>query len=32
MVGDLPRVELFCRTPKTGWDVWGNEVDNSVTL
>ena len=21
-----PRVELFCRTRRAGWDVWGNEV------
>lgn len=27
LCGDLPRVELFCRYPAEGWDVWGNEVD-----
>lgn len=32
LLGELPRVELFCRTPKTGWDVWGNEVESSVAL
>ena len=21
------RLEMFCRTPANGWDVWGNEVD-----
>ena len=26
LVGELPRIELFCRTPVDGWDVWGNEV------
>lgn len=26
LVGKLPRVELFCRNPKDGWDVWGNEA------
>jgi len=26
LVGKLPRVELFCRHPADGWDVWGNEV------
>lgn len=26
LFGDLPRVELFCRTRREGWDVWGNEV------
>ena len=24
LVGKLPRVELFCRHPAAGWDVWGN--------
>ena len=26
LVGELPRIELFCRTPVEGWDVWGNEA------
>ena len=26
LVGKLPRVELFCRHPADGWDVWGNEA------
>ena len=26
LVGELPRVELFCRHPAAGWDVWGNEA------
>ncbi len=26
LVGELPRVELFCRHPAEGWDVWGNEA------
>lgn len=26
MYPDLPKVELFCRTPREGWDAWGNEV------
>lgn len=26
MYPDLPRVELFCRTPRSGWAVWGNQV------
>lgn len=25
MYPELPRVELFCRTPKDGWGVWGNQ-------
>lgn len=32
LIGDLSRVELFARTQTEGWDVWGNEVDNSITL
>ena len=32
LMGDLPRVELFARQETSGWDVWGNEVDNSITL
>ncbi len=26
LVGDLPRIELFARDKKQGWDSWGNEV------
>lgn len=26
LVGELPRIELFCREPAEGWDVWGNEA------
>lgn len=32
LCGDLPRVELFCRFPEDGWDVWGNEVDSDIDL
>ena len=32
LFGDLLRVELFCRYPRNGWDVWGNEVESSVAL
>ena len=31
-MGDLPRVELFARQSPPGWDVWGNEVTNSIVL
>lgn len=27
-----PMIELFARTSSPGWDVWGNEVNSSVTL
>ena len=32
LCGDLPRVELFCRYPESGWDVWGNEVESDIDL
>jgi len=30
--GDLPRLELFARQQSEGWDVFGNEVENSISL
>ena len=32
LIGDVPRIELFARQTTPGWDVWGNEVDCSITL
>lgn len=32
LCGDLPRIELFARNKASGWDVWGNEVENSIEL
>lgn len=32
LMGDLPRIELFARQTSVGWDVWGNEVENSIAL
>jgi len=32
LMGDLPRVELFARNETAGWDVFGNQVTNSITL
>ena len=32
LMGDQPRVELFARQQTPGWDVWGNEVECSITL
>ena len=29
---DGPYLELFARRPRTGWDVWGNEVENSIKI
>ena len=30
--GDLPRIELFAREKTEGWDIWGNELKNDITL
>ena len=32
LVGNLPRVELFARQKSEGWDVFGNEVEESINL
>ena len=32
IIGNLPRIELFARQKTKGWDVWGNEVENDITL
>ena len=32
LMGDLPCIELFARQASPGWNVWGNEVDSSITL
>ena len=32
LMGDLPRVELFARQPSEGWDIWGNELENTATI
>jgi len=32
LLGNRRRLEMFCRESKQGWDVWGNEVDNSITI
>lgn len=32
LCGDIPRIELFAREKKSGFDVWGNEVDSDVIL
>jgi N6-adenosine-specific RNA methylase IME4 len=32
LCGDLPRLELFAREKKEGWDVWGNEVNDSIII
>jgi N6-adenosine-specific RNA methylase IME4 len=27
-----PRLEMFARDKRNGWDVWGNEVESDITL
>ena len=29
---NVPKIELFARQNVDGWDAWGNEVENSITL
>jgi N6-adenosine-specific RNA methylase IME4 len=31
-VSPQPRIELFARQKKEGWDVWGNEVESDIVL
>lgn len=30
LMGDVPRIELFARERKAGWDAWGNEIESEV--
>ncbi|MDE1866144.1 MAG: DNA methyltransferase [Thaumarchaeota archaeon] len=32
MGNDCTKIELFARQKTEGWDVWGNEVENSIEL
>jgi len=32
LMGDLPRLELFARQKLEGFDVWGNELENSIEI
>lgn len=32
LMGDLPRIELFARQATPGWDIWGNELPNSIEI
>ena len=32
LFGDIPRIELFARNRREGWDVWGNEAPNFTQL
>jgi len=30
LLGNLPRIELFARTKRYGWDAWGNQVPKEI--
>lgn len=32
LMGDLPRIELFARERRPGWDAWGNEVESDISM
>jgi len=32
LMGEVPRLEMFARNEMTGWDAFGDEVKNSITL
>lgn len=29
---DVPKIELFARRKREGWDVWGNEVESDIVI
>lgn len=32
LMGDLSRIELFARQKVSGWDAWGNEINDSINI
>lgn len=32
LMGDLPRLEIFARDKKKGWDIFGNEINSDITI
>lgn len=32
LFGDLPKIELFARDIRDGWDAWGNEVESNIVV
>ncbi|MFW0778513.1 MAG: MT-A70 family methyltransferase [Rickettsiales bacterium] len=32
LVGDVPRLEMFCRGSAPGWDVFGDQADGSILM
>lgn len=31
-VSPLPRIELFARSKRDGWDAWGNEIESDISI
>lgn len=31
-MSEAPRIELFCRSKRIGWDSWGNEIKSDIIL
>lgn len=32
LYGDIPRLEMFCRSPTEGWHSWGNEINSDIDI
>lgn len=32
LMGDIPRLELFARRKRDGWDAFGNEIDSDIKI
>lgn len=32
LVGDVPRLEMFARVATPGWEIFGNEVESSISI
>lgn len=32
LFGNVSRLELFARRPRSGWDAFGNQIENSITI
>ena len=32
LFGDIPKIELFAREKKEGWESWGNEIESDIKL
>ncbi len=32
LTSPAPRIELFCRNKREGWDSWGNEVESDIKI